>query len=208
MALRPESRAQEAQPLEYHGAALINALHRGFAWSNIRPGTQETVKPQRTITMGKIDKAKEIVTSIVEMATTAGIKKDVIDLLKEKVTVLASQLTEAQAKVANLEIENAQLRAQVRAPAVVARLDDVSKKALQCFCDCNRVVTIQELAGHLSCQESKAEYICDELYSRKFIRMTNIPSNDPRWDPVGDNSGYEVTPQGRKLCFTEPDKSE
>lgn len=84
----------------------------------------------------------------------------------------------------------------------IFKLDEVSKKALQFFCDRNNVVTIQELASHLSCINSKAQFICDGLSSKKFISVTGIPNVDPRWDSFSDNSGYEITSDGRAFCFT------
>lgn len=59
--------------------------------------------------MSALDTAKEIV----RMGTTAGLSKDVIDLLEKKVGLLVDENTTLSTKVSKLEIENAQLRAKL-----------------------------------------------------------------------------------------------
>ena len=147
--------------------------------------------------MSALDTAKEIV----RIGSTAGLSKDVIDLLEKKLALLTGELSDAHRRISELEIENGQLRAQVKNPTPVIKLDDTSRKVLQYFCDRNDVVKIEELAGHISCQASKAQYVCDGLSSSGFIRFASIPAIDPRWDTYDENSGYEITAPGRKVCF-------
>ena len=59
--------------------------------------------------MNPIDVAKDII----NLGTTAGLKKDVIDLQAAKLRVLTDDLGEARTRISALEIENRQLRAQL-----------------------------------------------------------------------------------------------
>ena len=47
---------------------------------------------------------------VIRIVTTAGLGKDVIDLLERKVSLLAEELDAFRAKARNLEAENAMLR--------------------------------------------------------------------------------------------------
>ena len=59
--------------------------------------------------MSASDTAKEIV----RIASTAGLSKDVIDLLNEKVSILTTELSEARLRISHLEIENRQFHTQL-----------------------------------------------------------------------------------------------
>lgn len=63
-----------------------------------------------TIGINVTDTAKEIA----RIATTAGLSKDVIDLLEKKLALLIEENTALATKVSRLEIENGQLRAQLQ----------------------------------------------------------------------------------------------
>jgi hypothetical protein len=60
--------------------------------------------------MSAIDTAKEIV----RIGTTAGLSKDVIDLQAAKLDILVKENAELSTKVSRLEIENSQLRGQLK----------------------------------------------------------------------------------------------
>jgi hypothetical protein len=69
--------------------------------------------------MGASETAKEVM----RIASTAGISKDVIDLMEKKLTLLAGEVVDLTAKnavlatkISKLEIENGQLRAQMKHP--------------------------------------------------------------------------------------------
>ena len=70
--------------------------------------------------MNPLDTAKEIV----RMASTAGLSKDVIDLLEKKLGILTSVLADAQRKIASLETDNANLRTKLRHLQPVAHNDE------------------------------------------------------------------------------------
>src|SRR5438876_10123240 len=69
--------------------------------------------------MSALDTAKEVV----RMASTAGLAKDVIDLMEKKLALLTEEVSVLTAKVSKLEIENGQLRAQLHHSPQVARAD-------------------------------------------------------------------------------------
>lgn len=143
----------------------------------------------------------EIARDIISIGTTAGIKKDLLDSQAAKIRILTDEIVGLRTKVSQLEIENHQLRALLKNPTPVIKLDDTSRKALQHFCDRNNVVTIRELAGFLSCPESKAQFVCDGLTARGFVGVAFFSDTDPRLEPFGNNSGFEITADGRKFCF-------
>src|ERR1019366_3534778 len=59
--------------------------------------------------MSAIDTAKDII----RIGTTAGLSKDVIDLLEKKCALLVEENTALSTQVSSLEIENGQLRRQL-----------------------------------------------------------------------------------------------
>jgi regulator of replication initiation timing len=145
------------------------------------------------------------VKEIVRISTTAGLSKDVIDLLEKKSALLAKQVEALEGENARLKIENAQLRARLNQPQPVVKLDDTYWKALIYFCDRDEVVTIQEIAGHLGCTESKARFVCDGLSEKGLISFANMSNVDPRWESLSDNSGFKITSSGRKERFEHED---
>ena len=60
--------------------------------------------------MSALDTAKEIV----RIGTTAGLSKDVVDLLEKKVALLTGELSDAHRKIASLEAEVAKLHQQLQ----------------------------------------------------------------------------------------------
>lgn len=60
--------------------------------------------------MNPLDIAKDII----RIGSTAGLQKDVIDLLTTKLGVITDELTLAQKRVSQLEAENGQLRTQLK----------------------------------------------------------------------------------------------
>src|SRR5437762_12295696 len=59
--------------------------------------------------MGALDTAKEIV----RIGSTAGLSKDVVDLLEEKSVLLAEQVATLEREKAELKSENARLKAEI-----------------------------------------------------------------------------------------------
>ena len=60
--------------------------------------------------MSALDAAKEIL----RITSTAGLSKDVVDLLEKKVALLTAVLSESQREIGSLKAENSTLRAQLQ----------------------------------------------------------------------------------------------
>jgi hypothetical protein len=60
--------------------------------------------------MSATDTAKEVI----RIASTAGLSKDVIDLLEKKSALLAEQVTSLESENTKLKLENGQLRTQLK----------------------------------------------------------------------------------------------
>lgn len=58
--------------------------------------------------MGALDTAREIL----RISSTAGLSKDVIDLLEKKVALLTEEIASLRAEISRLQTENANLRAK------------------------------------------------------------------------------------------------
>jgi hypothetical protein len=59
--------------------------------------------------MSATDTAKDVI----RLATTAGLSKDVIDLMEKKLVLLTDELRDVRMRISALEIENHQLRRQL-----------------------------------------------------------------------------------------------
>ena len=67
----------------------------------------------------------EVAKDIINIGTTAGLKKDVIDLQATKLRILTDELVEARTRISALEIENRQLLAQLQEIQPVKRPGDI-----------------------------------------------------------------------------------
>jgi hypothetical protein len=66
-----------------------------------------------TLTLHTFMSATDIAREVIRMATTAGLSKDIIDLMDKKMALLTNENTELKTKVGALEIEVRQLRGQL-----------------------------------------------------------------------------------------------
>ena len=66
--------------------------------------------------MSETSAAKEVI----RIATTAGLSKDVIDLMEKKLSLLAAELSQANTRISQFEIENRQLKTQLQNSQPVA----------------------------------------------------------------------------------------
>lgn len=55
----------------------------------------------------------DIAKDIINIGSTAGLKKDVVDLQTAKLRILTDELSDARTRISALEIENRQLRSQL-----------------------------------------------------------------------------------------------
>lgn len=145
--------------------------------------------------MSALDAAKEVV----RMASTAGLAKEVVGLMEKKLALLTDEVAMLTTKVSKLEIENRQLRSQLKNPQPIPKLDSQASKALKHFYDRAVDVQVDEIAKLLGCSTSLAQFQCDTLLERGFIFDSTIPMNDPRFDGFGDVSAYIITSEGRQF---------
>ena len=120
---------------------------------------------------------------------------------KEKVAANAANLQAENAqlndKLSKSHGEIAALKAKLEQPSQ-GRLEQESWQSLQYFFDNDQVITVTELSGFLRLSRSIAKHHCDALLSRGLISTAQIPNTDPRFEGIGDNSGFIITPKGRE----------
>lgn len=69
--------------------------------------------------------ASEAAKEVIRIATTAGLSKDVIDLMEKKVSLLTGENSELKTKVSALEVEVGQLRGQLGNLHPIAKPADI-----------------------------------------------------------------------------------
>jgi DNA-binding transcriptional ArsR family regulator len=116
--------------------------------------------------MGPQDIAKEAI----RIATTAGLSKDVIDLLKEKIGLLTEQVTTLETentnlkqKVANLEQEIEHIRPKQ------GGLGEDSERILKLLFDHGQSLSIEQIASAVGIHKGIAEYHRDVLRDARMI---------------------------------------
>lgn len=143
---------------------------------------------------------------VLRVATTAGLSKDVIDLLAAKVTLLDEKLVEAslsleqaRIKIAELMAENKELRNKLKdSTSVDDGLDDDCRRILLHFFETDQGFTIDQLASHFEFHPSVAKAHFDTL------RHRNLVSTPVRIVTYGSRVGpsvYTITPDGRALAM-------
>lgn len=80
----------------------------------------------------------------VRIVATAGLSKDVIDLLEKKLALLTDELAQAQAKIAKLEAENEELKKKAAATQPVSGVDAEAAQVL---------LRLSQGGGELTCYQ-------------------------------------------------------
>jgi RIO-like serine/threonine protein kinase len=120
--------------------------------------------------MSAIETAKEIV----RITSTAGLSKDVIDLLEKKNALLAEQITSLETENANLKEKITNLQQQLdRLCPKENGLDETEVRFLQLLTQRNWT-PIESIAAALSIAKVKAEYHRDVLTKARLIRMPMV----------------------------------
>jgi hypothetical protein len=142
--------------------------------------------------MSAMDTAKEIV----RLGSTAGLSKDVIDLMEKKLVLLTDELevsnrknVSLETKVSKLEIENAQLRAQINNPQAIV-LDDICTKLLVAIANSPDGVLKEDLFAHFALSTGKGSHVIDQLFNHKFIEVGRVQ--------MGVGAFLFSTPTGRE----------
>jgi len=131
----------------------------------------------------------EIARDIISIGTTAGIKKDVLDLQAAKLRILTDELALSKQRESKLAIENNQLRALLKNPPPVV-LDDACTEMLQAVANSPDRAWKHELFAQFGHSTAKGEHIFDQLVAHKFIDV--IPCITP------DGAPYMATQEGRE----------
>lgn len=142
--------------------------------------------------MGAFDTAKEIV----RLGSTAGLSKDVIDLLEKKASLLAERVVKLEQENAQLQLECAQLRQQLQHPKPVRKLSEAQKNVLTHLMQNDGGMAIEEIAYSNRENQTIAHHHCDELQSCGFIERTRFRGDQRRIE--GPDWGFVLTKEGRK----------
>jgi regulator of replication initiation timing len=150
--------------------------------------------------------ATETIKEIVRTASTAGLAKDVIDLLQAKTTLIAEQVTALEKDNAalaqenttllrenrNLKLENENLQKQLQNSR--PKDDEVSQKTkdiLIYFFKRAKDVSDGEIANRFQMELSMASYHTDILLKKRFIEQFTIGYE-------AGGATYGLTDKGRK----------
>lgn len=142
--------------------------------------------------MSAFDTAKEIV----RLGSTAGLSKDVIDLLEKKASLLAEKVLVLERENAQLKLECGQLRQQLQHPKPIRELSDAQKKVLVHLMQDEAGLTVEEIAQSIGDIPSMARHHCDELKNIGFVAQTRFHGEHRRIE--GPDWGFALTKEGRK----------
>jgi hypothetical protein len=136
---------------------------------------------------------------VLRVATTAGLSKDVIDLLTAKVSLLDEKLDNASLRISELEAENKELRGKMSdSPSDDDGLDDDCRRILLHFFDTDQGFTIDQIASHFEFHPSVAKAHFDTLRLRTLVHTpTRIVTYGSRVGPAV----YTITTDGRALAM-------
>jgi regulator of replication initiation timing len=143
--------------------------------------------------MSVSDTAKEVV----RIASTAGLSKDVIDLMEKKLALLTTELDDTRQKIAALEREKAQLKAEIdqlrkqleRLQPGTDALPAESERMLVVFASSSRGITSDHVIQQLGFSQAQGDYYFDQLLKRKFVHASS--------GQMGVGWFYYATPEGR-----------
>ncbi len=104
------------------------------------------------------------------MASTAGLAKDVIDLMERKLALLTGEVAVLTTRISKLEIENGELRAQLKhSPQVVqVEITDLQQTILRILAGVESM-RAEEIAKRLQVGQHVADHHLDKLYQAGMI---------------------------------------
>lgn len=147
----------------------------------------------------------DIAKDAIRIATTAGLSKDVIDLLEKKVSLLAGQITTLNDKLALSETENANLKKKVtdlEQETIRLRpkdaLPDDAIKILEVLFD-RGSLAMEYVAETLGIQKGMAEHYKDTLVDAEMVVPTGIGFSGfgASGDWVETSGSFGLTAKGR-----------
>jgi regulator of replication initiation timing len=149
--------------------------------------------------------ATETVKEIVRIANTAGLAKDVIDLLQVKAALLTEQVatleedhTTLSSENRNLKLENETLLKQLQnARPYADRLDETTEKILKYAFEQTRDLSAPHIASVFKMKQGVADFHIGELRDKDFISWKTFGSSGT----LGDESAlpeFTITAEGQK----------
>jgi hypothetical protein len=140
--------------------------------------------------MNPLDVAKDLS----RIGTTAGLSKDVIDLLEKKVTLLTDKISTLEQQNAQLRAENKELRQQAQKRKPTAHdLQKVTLNVLRLLFESSYGLPVEVVAQQIDVLPNVAKYHLDELLRRELI--------DHCIGLIGYSLSYDITAKGRKLVM-------
>jgi hypothetical protein len=115
--------------------------------------------------------ASNLAKEALRLVTTAGLSKDVIDLLEKKLSLIGDELAQVTARSQKFERENAELKEHLQ--TLLSRhdsLDDTTEKVLRLFFESSRDLSVPAVARATGQKEGVAHYHVDVLCERGFVR--------------------------------------
>jgi len=130
----------------------------------------------------------------IRIATTAGLSKDVIDLLEKKIVLLTEQITTLETENANLKRKAAELEEEVeRLRPQEYGLDETAKNFIKVLFEAGSYLDFEYVGQRLGVSKGKAAYYRDVLLKAGMITGAGVI--------VGDALGpYELTTIGRQFA--------
>ena len=136
--------------------------------------------------MSALDTAKEIG----RMTATATLGKDVIDLLKEKVALLAEQVAALETENRDLKAKAYELEQQLKNIKPKGDLEGDTVTVLQLIFE-HDGLTPSQIASALKMKQGIAEYHCETLRQRKMLSFAFIRT-------LGAEDAYYMAQPGRE----------
>jgi DNA-binding MarR family transcriptional regulator len=125
---------------------------------------------------------QDIARDAIRLVTTAGLGKDVIDLLEKKVALLTDQIAALEQKNFVLETDDAELKRKVislqqeleNLRPKQDELEEGAKKFLQLLFNAGDSLTLEQIAANLGLPKSMADYHADALVAIGMIEVSAI----------------------------------
>jgi FtsZ-binding cell division protein ZapB len=136
---------------------------------------------------------QDIAKDAIRLVTTAGLSKDVIDLLEKKVALLTE-------KIATLETENSELKEKAsnlenelkRFQTEQGELEDGAKQLLKLMFSAGGSAYLEELAGTIGMSKSMADYHADALAALGMIEVAALTPGGTMYVLTAKGRAYVV----------------
>jgi hypothetical protein len=119
--------------------------------------------------------ALETAKDVVRIARTAGLKKESLDVLELKLSLITEQMTALEGQNTSLKEENEKLKIQVK--CLEPQPEEISPDTvgiLKFFFEQARDVSTGEITAAVSWKQSVVDYHIDVLLKKRFIRETTL----------------------------------